>query len=112
MIRRPGCLKRLHMAANACGGESLSIESTDCPHFVTGVAIHPGMRTNQGKTILMLVDVVHRHLPAVDPMAEVALRPVLAPMDVGVAILTLPADIGENAIHVTLLARNVLMESP
>src|SRR5215472_7813078 len=67
MIRCPGSLKRLHVAAHARGGESLTIESADGSHLVTGVAIHHGVCTDQGKAILMLVDVLDGHLPAVDP---------------------------------------------
>jgi hypothetical protein len=69
------------------------------------------MSTDQRETILMLVNVEHRHLPSSRPVAKVALRSVFAAVDVSVAVLTLAAGVGENAIDMTLLAGNVAVNT-
>ena len=51
----------------------------------------------------MLIDVVDGDLPAIDPVAQVALGSVLAAVQVGVTILALTAHVGENRIDVALL---------
>ena len=55
----------------------------------------------------MLIDVVDRNLPAIDSMAEIALRAVFSAVQVGVTILALPADVGEHGIDMTLLAEHL-----
>lgn len=54
----------------------------------------------------MLIDVVHRNRPPSDLMTQVALRTVLPPMNVRMAILALLACVREYRIHMTFLARN------
>lgn len=64
------------------------------------------MGTDQRKTVLVLVDGMNGHLPAVDPVAAVALRSILPSVQVGVAILAVATHVGKNRIDVTLLARH------
>jgi hypothetical protein len=69
------------------------------------------MRTEQWKTVLMLIDVVDRNLPAIDAVAEIALGAVFSTMQVCVTILALPADIGEHGIDMTFLAEHLGMHA-
>jgi len=89
MIGSGGLAKRRQMATHTFSGESKTIELTDCPHLVARVAVDGGMSTDQGKTILMFVDVVNGNLPAICVVAEFALSAVFAAVQIGVAILAL-----------------------
>ena len=112
MIGCRGCLKRLEVAAHAFGRKALPIELPHRSHFVARIAIDDSVRANEREPVLMLVDVVHRDLPAVDAVAQIALRSILPAMDIGVAILAVPAGIRENRIDVTLLAGHAGMHTP
>ena len=89
-------LKRTQVTANAFGGESKTIELADGAHLMAGIAIHGRMSADQGKTVLMFVDVVNRNLPAVGIVAECALSSVLSPMQIRVTVLTLHRRVAEN----------------
>ena len=102
----------LQMAAHTLRRQCLPIELSDGSRLVARITIHNRMRTDQRETILMLVDVVHRHCPAVRVVTQVALGTVTAPMDVSVAILALLASIRENRIDVALLTRNLCVQTP
>lgn len=99
------------MAAYAFGRQRLPIELSNRARFVARVAIHHCVRSDQGKPVLMLVDVVHRNCPAVDVVAQIALRAVLSSVNVGVTILALLTRVRENRINVTLLACNLGMHA-
>ena len=100
------------MAAGAFGGESKTIELADRAHLVAGITIHGGMRADQGKTILMLIDVVNRNLPAVGVMAECALGAVFPPMQIRVAILALHWRVAENESLMAIGALHFCVPSP
>ena len=55
----------------------------------------------------MFIDGVNRNLPAVHPVAKVALDSVLAAMQVGVAVLAIAADVGEHPVDVAFLTAHV-----
>ena len=95
------------MAADTIGRQSLAVELPDAPALVTGVAIHGSVRTDQGKTVLVLVDIVDRNLPARNSVAQVALSSVFPAVDVGVTILAGVANLGENPLDVAFLARHL-----
>ena len=97
----------LEMAAHTFRRQCLPIELSDGTGFMARVAIHNCVRADERKAILVFVDVVHRHFPAIDVMAQVALRAVAAPVDIGMAVLALLACVCEDGIDVALLARNL-----
>ena len=68
------------------------------------VTIYNRVRTDQREAVLVLVDVVHRHCPAVDVVTQVALGTIFASMNVGVAVLALLARVGEDRVDVAFLA--------
>lgn len=57
MIRRSRFLERFQVAAHAFGRKSLAVELADGPSLVARIAIRHSMRADEGKTILMRVDV-------------------------------------------------------
>jgi len=60
------------------------------------------MCTDQGKPVLVLIDIVNRNLPPIRVVAQFAFGPILAPMEVSVAILALIRSVGEVQIGVTI----------
>ena len=95
MVGRCCFLEILRVAAIALGGKPEAVELAYRAYFVAGVAIHHSMRTDQGKAILMLVDVVDRYLPTVGVVAQCAFGAVLTPMQIRMAVLTLIRRVGE-----------------
>ena len=75
------------------------------------ITIHDCVRSDQGKTVLMLVNIVHRNCPAVGRVTQVALSTVFPPVDVSMTVLTLLTGVREYRINVTLLACNFRMHS-
>ena len=87
MIGIRGFSKCAQVATHAFGRESEAIELADRTNLVTGVAVHNSVRSDQGKSILMFIDVVNGDLPAVGIVAKFALRAVLAPMQIRMTVL-------------------------
>lgn len=92
------------MTTGALGREPLPVEWADRPYLMTGIAIHHRVRSDERKAILVLVNVVDRHLPAGIAVAKITLSPVFAAMNVGVTILALFAGVGEDQILVAVAA--------
>jgi hypothetical protein len=69
MVRRHSLVEVLNMTTNALGRKPKAIELSNGSHLVTGIAIHDSVRADEGKAILVLIDVVDRNLPAVRVMA-------------------------------------------
>jgi hypothetical protein len=106
MIRRSGPLKRPQVATHTVGRQPLTVELPHRSDPVTRIAVDRGVGADQRKAILMLIDGVDRDLPAIDPVAGIALRPVFPSMKVGMAVLAVAAHVGENRIDVAFLARH------
>lgn len=102
MIGIIGFAKCTQMAARAFGRKSKTIELAYCTNLVTGVAVDGSVSSDQGKSILMFIDVMNGNLPAVRIVAELALRAVFAPMEICVAVLALYWCTAENEILVAL----------
>ena len=111
MIGDLGLFEILGMAAVTFGGKPEAVELPHRSHLVAGKAIHYGVSANQRKTILVLVDVVNRHLPAVGVMAQFALGSVFSAMQVGVAILALVGRICEIQVGMAVAASHGRMPS-
>jgi hypothetical protein len=92
----------VHVTTVAFGRETLPVERSHRPYFVAGIAVHGGVRTDQGEAVLMLVDVVDGDLPSGIAMADVALRAVLAAMNVRVTVLALLSYIREDQVGVAI----------
>jgi len=79
--------------------------------FVTRVAIDGRVRPGQREAVVVLLDLLHIHLPALDRMALFAIGSELAPVDVSVAVLTALADVRKNRLDVALDARHRLVHA-
>lgn len=99
-------MKCLQVAANALGGEPLPVELPNSTYFVAGVAVGNSMCSDQWKAILMLIYVVNRNLPAIHPVAKVALGAILTAVNISVAVLASGSRLGKDRICVALLARH------
>jgi len=104
MIGRGRFLKCFQVTADALGGEPLTIKLTDRPRLMTRIAVHRGVCADQRKTILMFVDRLDQNLPAADAVAEVAFRAIFPPVNVGMTILAIAAQVSEYRVDVTFLA--------
>lgn len=111
MIGRSRLLKCFQVATDTLGREPLAIELAHGAGLVARITIRDGMSPDQRKTVLVLVDGVHRNLPPRDFVAEVALRSILAAMNVGVAILAIRAHARKNRIDMALLAAHVAVHA-
>lgn len=88
------------------------LKTARCSSLVTGVAIHRRMRARQGKAIVVLLHLADGDLPSPNCMALLAVRPQLALMDVGMAILTPLSNVGKYGPDVTFGARDGRMHTP
>ena len=65
MIGRRGLVIVFRMTTDALRRKPEPVELSYGTHLVARIAVHHGMRANQREAVLVLVDVVHGHLPAV-----------------------------------------------
>ena len=77
--------------------------------FVTSVAFDGGVGPQQRKTVLVLLNLLERDLPAFHRVALFAIRSKLALMNVGMTVSAFHADIGEHRLDVALLAGHRLV---
>ena len=99
-----------------CGvaGEALrgrDLEFAGRPSLVAGIAVHRGVRTSQGKAVVMLLYLPNGDLPSTDRVALLAIRPQLPPVNVRVAILATLSNTGENRPDVTFSAIHRLVQA-
>lgn len=87
MVRRGGLAKCGQMATGAFRGKPEAIELADSADLVARITVHCGVSADQGKAVLMLIDVVNGYLPTVGVVTKLALGAVLAAVKIGVAIL-------------------------
>ena len=92
------------MTADAFRGQSKAVELADRADLVAGVAVNGRMSADQGKAVLMFVDVMDRHLPAAVTVAQVTLRSIFPPVNVGVAVLASLTNVGKSQVDVAILA--------
>ena len=104
MVRRCSLFEVPSMTADAFRREPETVELSHGPHLVTRIAIHHSVCADQRKPILVLIDVVDRDLPAVGVVAQLAFSPVLPPMKVRVAVLTLVWSVGEFEVGMAVAA--------
>lgn len=111
MVRRSRLLKCLEVATDTFGGEPLTIELPYSAGLVTRITIRHGVCADQRETVLVLIDGMNRNLPAIDVMAEGALRSILATVNIRMTVLAIGRYVGKNRIDVALLAAHIAMHS-
>ena len=110
VVRRDSLLEFCRVAGVASRRHRLELARG--PALVAGVAIYGRVRSRQWKSIVMLLDLLNRNLPAPYRMALLAIRPQLPLMNVRVAVLASLPHIGEHRLHVTLDATYGLVHTP
>ena len=109
VIGASGLLVIVRVARVTLGWQSLELPR--CGILVAGSTVQRGVRADQRKTILVLVDLLHRDLPALHRVALFARGAELTLVDVGVAVCALCADVGENWFDVTLSTSHPFMHA-
>jgi hypothetical protein len=99
----------LQVTRDTSGGEPLELANRRA--LVTIVALHGRVRSQQRKTVLVILHLLYGHIPALHRVTLRAIRPHLAPMHVGVAVLTIFGYIGENRFHMALRALHFLVHA-
>lgn len=94
-----GCEIRL-MARVTLGRHRLKFAGSRA--LVTAVAVDRGMGSGERETVVVLLNLLHRDLPAQNCVALLAVCSQLPPMDVGVAVLASLSHVGESRFDVAL----------
>lgn len=102
-------LKIPHVARFA--GRRKAQEVSDSSALVALIALHHSVHAEQRKAIEVIVDRLHRHVPAIDRMALGAVRSHLAAVNVGVAIGAILAHVGEHRFQVAAGAGNFFVHA-
>jgi hypothetical protein len=79
--------------------------------FVALVALHGSVSPKKRETILVILHLLDSDVPALDGMTLGTIGAHLAPMNVGVTIGTVLADIGEHGLDVTFSAFHFFMQA-
>jgi len=90
------------MARDACRRESFKLSNRRA--LVAGIALHGGVRAQEWKAVLVILDLLDGNLPAQHGMALRAIRAEFPPVNVRVAIGAIFADISEDGLDVTFVA--------
>ena len=102
MVGICGLLELRLMARDAGSGKTCKLAGSS--PLMTCITGQCRMRPNQGKSVLMLLDIFNRDLPAFNGVTFFAFRPHLSAMDIGVAVGARVPDIGEHQLRMTLRA--------
>lgn len=97
------------MARGASGGETL--ELADSRALVAIVALHRRVRSEERKTVLMIIDLFDGDLPALNGVTLRAIRSHFPLVNIGMTILAGLSHVSEYGLGVALYARNLLMHS-
>lgn len=110
-VARTGSRLKIFRVTGIAGGLE-TLELTHRSALMAGVAIQRRMRSHQGKTILVVLDLLHRNLPAFHGVALFASGAELALVNVGVALGTLCRHIGKHQLSVAGHARHFFVHAP
>ena len=97
------------VTGNASRGEPLELANRRT--LVTIVALYGRVHSQQRKAVLVILHLLHGDIPALHCVTLRAIRPHLALMHVGVAVLTILGYIGENRFHMALRALHFLVHA-
>jgi len=105
----PGGLKNFLVATQASRGHG-----SELAERAVLVAIFAGqrrVRAGQREAVHVLIDLLHRNLPAADRVAGLASRPHLALVNVGVAVSAFVADVGKDHLGVAGSAGDAFVQA-
>ena len=104
-----GLLKLRRVAAQTIGGEPLELPNRRV--LVAAIALQQSVRSHQGKAVEMLLDVLHRHPPALHVVTLLAVGAHVAAMNIGVAVGAFCAGVTEYEIGMAFAAGHALMHA-
>jgi hypothetical protein len=102
-----GRLKILEVARSASRRHGLEVATGRS--FVAGIAVHSGVRSRQGKAVIVLLDLLDRNLTSPDRVAGLAIRSQLPLVNIGMTVLAALSNIAEHRLYVALGAGDGLM---
>ena len=109
MVRSLSLLKLLRVAGIAIRREPLELPRRSA--LVTGIALHHRVRTDQRKTVLVILNGADVRLPPLDRVAGFAIRAHLAAMNIRMAVRAFGANICKHRLGMTRRARNIRVQA-
>lgn len=100
MIGIGGRLKILEVARTASRRHGLELAIGRA--FVAGIAVHSGVRSGQGKAVIVLLDLLDRNLPSPDRVAGLAIGSQLPLVNIGMAVLAALANVAKHRFYMAL----------
>ena len=91
-----GRLLKIFQVTGGTSGREAFILANGCA-LVTFLARHGGVRPEQGKSILVIFDLLRRDLPAKNGVTLRTVRAHFSAMNIGVAVLASLADVSEHS---------------
>ena len=98
VIRVVGCPEVRLMAGVARRRDGLELAVR--VSFVAGIAVDRSVGTRQREPVVVLLNILNRDLPSPHRVALFAVGAQLAPVNIGMAVLTALTNTGENHLHV------------
>lgn len=96
-----GCGLKIIQVTGRAGGRKSHVLS-DCGVLVTLLTFHHGVRTEERKSVEVILDRLHRYVPAQWSVAFGAIRAILAAVNVRMAVRAVLADVGKDRLEVAL----------
>lgn len=109
-VIRIGSLLEIRQVAGDAGRRQ-ALELANCGALVTVLTLYGGMRSQQWKTILVILDLLDGNVPALHGVALLAVRTHLSLVNVGVAVRAVFSDVCEYRLHVTFRAFHFLVHA-
>ena len=79
--------------------------------FVTGFAVHSGVRSSEGEPVIVLLDLLNRNLPSPNRVAGLAIGSQLPFVNIGMAVLAALSNVAKHRLYVALSAGDRLMHA-
>ena len=102
VVRIRGCVEVGLMARETLDRHRLKLAIGGV--FVAGVAIHRRVSPGKREAVVVILDLLHRHIPSAHRVALFAVGSQLPPVNIGMAILAARAHVAEHHLFVTLSA--------
>lgn len=99
-----------HMTRDTSGRKPL--ELPDRRALMTVFALQGCVRSQKREAVLVILDLLHGDIPALNGVTLRTIRAHLSLVHVGMTVLAIFPDIGENGLHVTLRALHFFMHTP
>jgi hypothetical protein len=102
-------LEIFEVAGTASRGHRLEVAVRTA--FVTGFAVHGGVRAGEGEAVIVLLDLLNRNLPSPDRVAGLAIGSELPLVNIGMAVLATLSNVAKHRFYVALSAGDGLVHA-